>query len=45
MWNVSNNKELLNELFNNNNEEMYLVDLDIINEMNELDWKILSNRQ
>ena len=45
MWNVSNNKELLNELFNNNNEKMYLVDLDIINEMNKLDWKILSDRQ
>ncbi len=42
MWDCNNNRDLVIELFNNkNNDELYYVDMDIMKELIELDWKYL----
>jgi|GEM_PF-3599164 hypothetical protein len=42
MWDCNDSKDLVIELFNNkNNDELYYVDMDIMKELNEVNWKYL----
>jgi hypothetical protein len=42
MWDCNDSKDLVFELFNNkNNDELYYVDMDIMKELNEVNWKYL----
>ena len=40
MW-ENNTEDLVIELFNKDNEDLYLIDMDLIDELNKVDWKYL----
>ena len=40
MW-EKESEDLVMDLFNKNNDDLYLIDMDLINELNKIDWKYL----
>tara|TARA_B110000879_G_scaffold121705_1_gene161178 strand:+ start:349 stop:474 length:126 start_codon:yes stop_codon:yes gene_type:complete len=41
MWD-RDTEDLVLDLFNEDNEDLYLLDMDLIKELNKVDWKYLS---
>ena len=40
MWD-KDTEDLVMDLFNRDNDDLYMVDLDLIDELNKVDWKYL----
>jgi hypothetical protein len=41
MW-EKDTEDLVMDLFNRDNDDLYMIDLDLIDELNKVDWKYLS---